>query len=91
MNSGEVDRFNFEKWVLGMMALLIVASISWMAQTVNQNQLQYTRIQEQLRNQGVLLENLQRTVVDSAKWRSRVDSKLAVFEQRLDAVEKRQK
>ena len=61
MNSGEVDRFNFEKWVLGMMALLIVASISWMAQTVNQNQLQYTRIQEQLRNQGVLLENLQRS------------------------------
>lgn len=91
MNSGEVDRFNFEKWVLGMLALLIVASITWMAQTVNQNQLRYTRIQEQLRNQGVMLENLQRTVVDSAKWRSRVDSKLAVFEQRLDAVEKRQK
>ncbi len=91
MNSGEVDRFNFEKWVLGMLALLIVASITWMAQTVNQNQLRYTRIQEQLKNQGVMLENLQTTVVDSAKWRSRVDSKLAVFEQRLDAVEKRQK
>ncbi len=77
----------FEKVALAVLAAVIVGMLSWVGLTVNQNQLQYARIEERLSSQSVILKDLQTKFTDSAVWRSRIETDMALFNQRLRTIE----
>jgi hypothetical protein len=79
---------NLEKVALSALALVIVAILSWVGVTVNQNQLQYARIEERLTNQSSMLITLQNSTFNAAQWHSKMDKNLALLEQRLTVIEK---
>jgi|TARA_Y100000310_G_C20166698_1_gene571681 ABC-type anion transport system duplicated permease subunit len=82
---------NFEKIALFVLGSVIVSVLCWVALTVNQNQLQYARIEERLANQSVILEDLQKKFNASTVWQSRMETDLALIKQRLSALEQDKK
>jgi uncharacterized protein HemX len=79
---------NLEKAALSVLALVIVAILGWVGVTVNQNQLQYARIEERLTNQSSMLITLQNSTFNAAQWHSNMDKNIALLEQRLASIEK---
>lgn len=91
MSNQNSKSLEFEKTALSVLALVIVAVLSWVGLTVNQNQLQYARIEERLANQSVILEDLQKKFNASTIWQSRMETDLALIKQRLSALEQDKK
>jgi hypothetical protein len=87
MKNNMDNEINFEKWALSILAAVIILILGWVGVTVNQNQLQYARIEERLANQSVLLVSLQNSVGDATKWRSKIERDIALIEQRVKSVE----
>ncbi len=94
MSNNNIDNdrraLGFEKTALTILAAVIIAVLSWVGLTVNQNQLQYARIEERLSSQSVILKDLQNKFTDSAQWRSRIETEMALFNQRLRTVEQKE-
>lgn len=91
MSTANNSDSKFEKIALFVLGSLIVSVLGWVAMTVNQNQLQYARIEERLANQSVILEYLQKKFNDSTVWQSRMETDLALIKQRLNALEQDKK
>lgn len=91
MSNQNSKSLEFEKTALTVLALVIVAVLSWVGITVNQNQLQYARIEERLANQSTILEDLQTKFNASTVWQSRMETDLALIKQRLSALEQEKK
>ncbi len=91
MSNQNSKSLEFEKTALTVLALVIVAVLSWVGITVNQNQLQYARIEERLANQSTILEDLQKKFNASTVWQSRMETDLALIKQRLSALEQDKK
>ena len=93
MNNNNTERRSlaFEKTALTVLGLIIVSVLGWVGATVNKNQLQYARIEERLANQSVILKDLQIKFTDSAVWRARIETDMALFNQRLRAIEQQNK
>ncbi|HAU05464.1 MAG: hypothetical protein CMK63_00115 [Pseudoalteromonadaceae bacterium] len=91
MSNQNSKSLEFEKTALTVLALVIVAVLSWVGITVNQNQLQYARIEERLANQSTILEDLQTKFNASTVWQSRMETDLALIKQRLSALEQDKK
>ncbi|WP_149983288.1 hypothetical protein [Pseudoalteromonas rhizosphaerae] len=80
----------FEKIALTIFTAIILTVMTWVGLTVNQNQLQYARIEERLSSQSVILKDLQNKFTDSTQWRSRIETEMALFNQRLMTVEQKE-
>ncbi len=91
MSNQNNKSLDFEKVALTVLAAVIISVLSWIGLTVNQNQLQYARIEERLASQSVILKDLQIKFTDSAVWRSRIETDMALFNQRLNAIESQSK
>ncbi|MED5513255.1 MAG: hypothetical protein VYB81_10970 [Pseudomonadota bacterium] len=91
MSTANNNDSKFEKIALFVLGSLIVSVLGWVAMTVNQNHLQYARIEERLANQSVILEYLQKKFNDSTVWQSRMETDLALIKQRLNALEQDKK
>lgn len=93
MSNNNVERRSlaFEKACMVALTAVIVGVLSWVGLTVNQNQLQYARIEERLASQSVILKDLQNKFTDSAVWRSRIETDMALFNQRLRSIETQNK
>ena len=91
MSNQNNKSLDFEKVALTVLAAVIISVLSWIGLTVNQNQLQYARIEERLASQSVILKDLQIKFTDSAVWRSRIETDMALFNQRLSAIESQSK
>lgn len=90
-NNDNRNSLEFEKVALTVLGAIIVSVLAWVGVTVNQNQLQYARIEERLASQSIILKDLQNKFTDSAVWRSRIETEMAVFKQRLNVVESQDK
>lgn len=86
-NNTERRSLAFEKTALTVLGLIIVSVLGWVGATVNKNQLQYARIEERLASQSVILKDLQINNSAAVMWRSRIETDMALFNQRLRAVE----
>ncbi|TMP23769.1 hypothetical protein [Pseudoalteromonas ruthenica] len=90
-NTIERSSLKFEQWCMTILGLLTVSGVSWIALTVNENQVQYTQIKERLNGQTAILIDLQNKAGANAQWRSRVDTDIAVMERRLQELERERK
>ncbi|MBB1307282.1 hypothetical protein [Pseudoalteromonas sp. SR43-5] len=93
MSSNNVERraLAFEKTALTALSLLIVSMLSWVGVTVNKNQLQYARIEERLASQSLMLKDLQMNNSAAVMWRSRIETDMALYNQRITAIETQNK
>ena len=89
MNNNQVERRSLalEKMCMAALTAVIIGVLSWVGLTVNQNQLQYARIEERLASQSIILKDLQNKFTDSAVWRSRIETDMALYNQRIRALE----
>tara|TARA_B100000700_G_scaffold200729_1_gene220890 strand:+ start:4891 stop:5175 length:285 start_codon:yes stop_codon:yes gene_type:complete len=89
MSNNQVERRSlaFEKMCMAALTAVIIGVLSWVGLTVNQNQLQYARIEERLASQSIILKDLQNKFTDSAVWRSRIETDMALYNQRIRALE----
>jgi hypothetical protein len=78
----------FEKAALTVLAAVIVLILGGIGKTVNENQLQYTEIKANQVNQTIILVDMQTKFNDSVKWRSTIESRLALLEQHNKYQEK---
>lgn len=90
-NQVEHRALAFEKVSMAVLTAVIIGMLSWVGLTVNQNQLQYARIEERLAGQSIILKDLQNNSTDSAVWRSRIEKDMALFNQRLRSIETQDK
>lgn len=89
-NNNSSNAVAFEKIAFTILTAIIITVMTWVGVTVNQNQLQYARIEERLSSQSVILKDLQNKFTDSTQWRSRIETEMALFNQRLRTVEQKE-
>lgn len=78
---------NFEKTALSVLAAVIIAVLGWVGLTVNQNQIQYARIDERLSSQSDMLKDVKKTMVDANTWRTGVNQDISDIKARLYKLE----
>lgn len=78
---------NFEKTALSVLAAVIIAVLGWVGLTVNQNQIQYARIDERLSSQSDMLKDVKKTMVDANTWRTGVNQDINDIKARLYKLE----
>ncbi|GEK08928.1 hypothetical protein [Pseudoalteromonas peptidolytica] len=86
--SNEQSSSQFEKNALTILAMVIVSVLGWVGYTVNQNQIQYARIDERLAAQSDILKDMQIRIGDANQWRAGVDQDLSDIKARLNRLEK---
>jgi hypothetical protein len=86
---------SFEKWALALFAAFVMAMMTWIAVTVNQNQIQYavietnqTNIKTNLVSQTAILTGIQVKLSDSIVWRSGIERQVALLEQDVERLKK---
>lgn len=77
----------FEKWALGILALVVVGLLAWVGNTVNKNQIQYARIEVTLTSNSLMLVDMKTKFENAVQWRSEMKTEQALIKQRLTALE----
>jgi hypothetical protein len=85
MNSKET--MTFEKWALSILALVIVGLLAWVGNTVNNNQIQYARIEVTLTSNSLMLVDMKTKFENAVQWRSAIATEQALIKQRLSVLE----
>ena len=75
---------SFEKWALSILGLVIIGLLGWVGKTVNNNQVQYARIEERLTNQTVMLTELNNKYSARDMKISSIERELALLKQQVN-------
>jgi hypothetical protein len=87
MNDSAKETMKFEKLALTVLALVLVGLLAWVGNTVNNNQIQYARIEVTLNSQSLMLVDMKAKFENSVQWRSDVKTDMALMKQRISALE----
>ena len=76
-----------EKIALSILAAVILMVLGWVGLTVNQNQIQYARIEERLANQGTTLAQIRKSIDISSSRSAAFDERMMELEHRISVLE----
>jgi len=76
-----------ESLALTILSLVIVSMLGWVGHTVNNNQIQYARIEVTLTSNSLMLVDMKTKFESAVHWRSQIRTEQALIKQRLSVLE----